>query len=696
MDIESYSYIFALFAYSVLTALLILSWKGRQFGTLLIMASLFMVIWASISTSVAMSFRISVEVYQIAEILHSSGWCILLLKILGTNKSLKKRQSNWARVFYLSIISAFIVAVVWPTLSRYTSLPDTFVSELTIVIWVTISIIGMLLVEQIFRNSGPDERWAIKYLCLGLGCIFAYDFFMFSEALLFKDLNQKLWNARGIVNGIVAPLIAISIARNPRWSLGIHVSRHVVFHSATLIGAGIYLLAMAAVGYFIRYYGGTWGGVLQVVFLFGSGLLLIILLFSGKIRSQVRTLLSKHFFSYKYDYREEWLRFTQTMDEGEDEVPERIIRAMAALVKSNAGTLWVRMDNGGYELLTHWNMPAPNYTSSTSLDPVIEFITKTHWVIDINEYETQPDIYGDLILPTWLELITNAWLLIPLIFKTEVLGIVLTKKSDLQQSINWEDRDLLKMAGHQAASYLAQYQSDQQLIQARQFEAFNRLSAYVVHDLKNILAQQSLIVSNSERHRDNPEFFDDVISTVKNSVGRMTRLMDQMRSGIRGNSQNSVELSELVSKVVAIRSSSGQTPIPVFQTSDRKLYIDADKDQLATVFSHIIQNAQEATNKDGKVIVRLSNNSQQALIEVEDNGVGMETDFIRDRLFRPFDTTKGLTGMGIGVFESREFIRSIGGNIFVDSTLGKGSTFSIVLPCKMLTDESHNESVPEG
>jgi len=695
VNIGFYSYLFALIAYSTLTLLLVISWKGHQFGVLLILASLFMVIWAGISAALAISLKIPVEIYQLAEILHSSGWCIFLLKITFQYKALEKHQPKLTGFFLLMIASAFIVTIIWPTASRYTTLIDIPSSELIIIIWVTLSIIGMLLVEQVYRNSEPDERWAIKHLCLGIGCIFAYDFFMFSETLLFKHLSPKLWNARGVVNGIVVPLIAISIARNPRWSLGIHVSRHVVFHSATLLGAGIYLLAMAAAGYFIRFYGGTWGGVLQIIFLFGSGLLLIILLFSGKIRAQTRTILSKHFFSYKYDYREEWLRFTQTMDESEDQIPERIIRAMAALVKSKAGTLWVRTDNNNYENLAHWNMPAPESITSSSIDPITDFITKTHWVININEYDNQPDIYGDLVLPSWLESIPNAWLLVPLIFKTEVLGIVLTKKSDLQQSINWEDRDLLKMAGHQAASYLAQYQSDQQLIQARQFEAFNRLSAYVVHDLKNILAQQSLIVSNAERHKHNPEFIDDVISTVENSVGRMTRLMDQMRSGMRGTNLHSVELSGLISKVVTNRSNSGQTPIPTLNLPDQKLYIDADKDQLTTVFSHIIQNAQEATDKDGHVIVSLSHNAQQAIIEVKDNGMGMDMDFIRDRLFRPFDTTKGLTGMGIGVFESREFIRSIGGNILVDSAPGKGSAFNIVLPCKLLVDEGLGNPVPE-
>ncbi|MCP4127934.1 MAG: PEP-CTERM system histidine kinase PrsK, partial [Gammaproteobacteria bacterium] len=644
MNIGFYSYLFALIAYFTLTLLLFLSWKGRQFGILLVLASLFMVTWAGVSAAIAASLQVPVALYQMAEILHSSGWCILLLRITGQNQDLKKHQGTWTSIFFLTITCAFIIAIALPTASQFTTLVDIPTSELIIMIWVVLSIIGMLLIEQIYRNSEPEERWAIKYLCLGIGCIFAYDFFMFSEALLFKQLSPELWKARGVVNGIVVPLIAISIARNPEWSMGIHVSRHVVFHSATLVGAGIYLLAMAAVGYFIRFYGGTWGGVLQVIFLFGTGLLLIILLFSGKIRAKTRTILSKHFFSYKYDYREEWLRFTQTMDASEDPVPERIIRAMAALVKSNAGTLWVRNMNGNYEILAHWNMPAPESTDSPSLDQIVDFITETHWVIDIDEYDNRPDIYGDLTLPSWLESIPNAWLLIPLIFKTEVLGIVLTKRSDLQQSINWEDRDLLKMAGHQAASYLAQFQSDQQLIQARQFEAFNRLSAYVVHDLKNILAQQSLIVSNAERHKHNPEFIDDVISTIDNSVSRMTRLMEQMRSGMRGTNLHRVELSELLSIVVTNRSNSGQTPVPTLNLPNQELFVDADREQLTTVFSHIIQNAQEATHEDGQVSITLHCNAQQATVEIKDDGAGMDLEFIRDRLFRPFDTTKGLTG----------------------------------------------------
>ena len=234
------------------------------------------------------------------------------------------------------------------------------------------------------------------------------------------------------------------------------------------------------------------------------------------------------------------------------------------------------------------------------------------------------------------------------------------------------------MAGQQAASYLAQHLSDQALVQARQFEAFNRLSAYVVHDLKNILAQQALIVSNAEKHKSNPAFVDDVIGTVRNSVDRMTRLMEQMRSGIRGTSARKISLNTVLSEVVSRRSN--HHPIPDLQLPKTELVVEADREQLATVFSHLIQNAQEATDKSGRISIRLMHLPRQAVIEVEDTGCGMDEGFIQNRLYRPFDSTKGLTGMGIGAFESREFIRTLGGDISIRSTPGEGSTFRITIP----------------
>ncbi|MBL4566967.1 MAG: PEP-CTERM system histidine kinase PrsK [Porticoccus sp.] len=681
MNIGGVSYFFAFVAYLVLATLLMISWRGRSQGVLIVIASFASVIWAGIIAAGELGVPVTFEVMQLAELARSISWCLFLLGAMDEKAGKNTTHSHLFRWALGLSILLLVVATFFtiPAFSEFLNIPGVLLRDSVLIIWVALSIAGMTLIEQIFRNSSASQRWAAKFLCLGVGCIFAYDFFMYSDALLFKRISLNLWEARGLVNGMAAPLIAIAIARNPKYELDIHVSRHVVFHTATIMGAGTYLLLMAIVGYFIRFYGGTWGSFFQIVFFFGAGLLLLILLFSDKIRARSRVFLSKHFFSYKHDYRDEWLKFTQNLAGSVDSVPERVIQSIIALTSSTGGMLWERLETGRYVLTTRWHMPEVDSTNAASLSSLTAFMARTQWVIDFDEYKRDPDLYEGLEMPDWLLSVPNAWLIAPLMFKGACIGFILVKRSELQATINWEDRDLLKTAGQQAASHLAQYQVDQALIQSRQFEAFNRLSAYIVHDLKNILAQQSLIVTNAEKHKHKPEFIDDVVATVKNSVARMTGLMAQMRSGERGAAAQCVNLGELLVRVVG--EAKGREPEAELESVVGEVFVNADPEQLATVFGHIIQNAQDATDKMGRVSVRIQPEKSSIVVEVADTGIGMEPDFVRVRLFKPFDSTKGLTGMGVGAFESREYIRSLNGDISVESELGLGSTFSIVLPC---------------
>jgi len=299
MNIGALGHLLALVAFTLLTTLLAVSWRNRHIAKLLILASALTMVWAGVSLAATLT-AIPLPLLQMAELGRDIGWCLFLLRILERrahdNDSDPRRFSRWRRVLLALAAGAgalFLARLVFPELT----LPKSLVTDAPLLVWLVLAITGLLLIEQIYRNGNRDERWAVKHLCLGLGSLFAYDFFMFSEALLFKQVNVDLWNARGFIDALVVPLIAISAARNESWSSGIHVSRHVVFHSLTLLAAGIYLLVMASAGFFIRYYGGTWGGVLQVTFLVGTGLLLVVLLFSDTLRAKLRVLLSKHFFT---------------------------------------------------------------------------------------------------------------------------------------------------------------------------------------------------------------------------------------------------------------------------------------------------------------------------------------------------------------------------------------------------------------
>jgi putative PEP-CTERM system histidine kinase len=243
---------------------------------------------------------------------------------------------------------------------------------------------------------------------------------------------------------------------------------------------------------------------------------------------------------------------------------------------------------------------------------------------------------------------------------------------------NWEVIDLLKTSSRLAASYLALEDAGIALAEARQFEGFNRLSAFVIHDLKNLVAQLSLVVRNAERHHGNPEFMADAIETVDHAVGKMSRLLAQLRNLGSGQSTVEIELGALLDEVLLTRKV--QLPIPLREGSSPKILVRANRDRLASAFEHIIHNAQDAAAKHGRVLVRCRTEDGRAIVEIEDNGHGMDEEFLRIRLFKPFDTTKGLTGMGIGAYESREYARSLGGELSVESVPGRGSLFRFSLP----------------
>ncbi|MEO1080714.1 MAG: XrtA/PEP-CTERM system histidine kinase PrsK [Pseudomonadota bacterium] len=662
-------------AYGLLAVLLLTQWRVRPLGPALVFAASASAIWATLIAAGTLHLYPPITAIQVAELARDSGWIFFLLQLLGLQEDddpWRWLGLRWPPLFAAALLLAGALMALRP-LAPVFQLSRTVGTDIALILWLGLSVMGLLLVEQVYRNASSTERWGVKFLCLGLGALFAYDFFMYAEALLFRALNPQLWQARGLVAALVTPWLLIAVIRNQNWRMDVHMSRHVVFHSVTLIGAGLYLLAMAVIGYFIKYLGGSWGGVIQIGFLAASGALLFTLLFSGTLRARLRVLLSKHFFSYRYDYREEWLRFTERLG-ALREVPAGIVSTMAEIALSPGGFILWRDDRNALVNTASWEFDAPVIDDLGNME---EWISETGWVIDVREWRNSPDHYRDFEPPPWLHNHKSIWLVIPLIFQDQLEGLLFLARTDLKHTVNWEDRDLLKTAGRQAGALLAQERVRSALVEARQFDAFNRLSAYVIHDLKNILAQQSLIVANAQKHRSNPAFVDDMITTIENSVNRMQRLMNQMRSGLREGEAIAVSLGPLLEQAIEARA--GARPLPTLVTSGRADVV-ADRERLSTVFSHLLQNAQEATSDDGEVGVRIKAEGGSVSVSIRDTGAGMSASFIRERLFKPFESTKGLTGMGIGAFESREYVRQLGGDIRVESEVGAGSVFTVTLP----------------
>ncbi|MGD2075979.1 MAG: PEP-CTERM system histidine kinase PrsK, partial [Gammaproteobacteria bacterium] len=435
---------------------------------------------------------------------------------------------------------------------------------------------------------------------------------------------------------------------------------------------------------------GTWGTIAQVTFLSGAVLILLILLFSSQLRATLRVLLNKHFFHYKFEYREEWLRFIRTLtsEKPDGQLRERTVMALAQIHGCPGGMLWMRRDSNRFELVAHMHMPPPQIPSYVKLDsPLVSFLKDGEWIFNYDEHRHGAHTQKDVVLPECLARLEDAWLIVPLIFHKRLLGMVVLARPQVDTPLNWEDYDLLRILGRQSAVHLAQLDAAQALSQAREFEACNRISAYVMHDLKNLIGQLSLVVSNAGRHKHNPRFMEDAIQTVEHSVEKMNRLLTNLRSGRDPRHKpTQVDVREVLEDVG--RTMSAGLPVPKLDFQASGLFVRADRDRFGAVIGHVVRNAQDATPDDGMVIVRLFKHHEQAVIEVQDNGAGMEEAFLRERLFKPFETTKGGSGMGIGAYETRDYIRGLGGDVEVMSRVNDGTTFRMRIP---ISEESEND-----
>ena len=677
ISITSLSYLTAALAFLSLSVLLVTKWRGRAHGPALTLACAITALSSAVMALEARSGTLLSMLTDAVEIVRNGAWSAFLIILIG------HFHDDASRLPYRLKPSLVLIGAAYLLLLGATAFGQSDLAFLAgfgrmpgAAARVGVAVLNMLLVEQLYRNKPEAGRWSIKFACLGIGTMFAYDFYMYSNAMLFHVVNPDIWAARGAVNALAVPLIAVSVARSAACSSELAVSRRVMFHSAALFGSAIYLLLMGSAGYYLRYFGGSWGSVVQVTFLFGALILLIGILFSGTFRAWLKVFISKHFYSYNYDYREEWLRFTGTLSQPGPGLGERAIEAVGALVESPGGLLWICQDSVRFEPRANWHM-APAQVSEAADSPLCQFLETREWVLDLQEYRHAPEKYDDMQMPAWLLAIARGWLVVPLMTQGKLFGFMLLLQPRSTIKLNWEVIDLLKIAGSQAASYLAQCEAANALMVARQFESFNRMSTFVVHDLKNLVLQLSLLMSNAERHKNNPAFQQDMIETVNFSVQKMKLLLQRLSRSVSPEQPRPLLIERLVRQAVALKAEFD--PKPVLTITDPGLTVLADWERLERVVGHLIQNAIEATVRDGRVDIELARRGEAVMIRITDTGAGMSEQFIRERLFKPFETTKS-AGMGIGVFESQEYIQELGGMLEVSSEPWRGSTFRIILP----------------
>ncbi len=541
---------------------------------------------------------------------------------------------------------------------------------------ISVAILGLLLVENIYRNAVPGEKWNITPFCIAVAGIFGFDFYTFADAIVQHSVRVSLLATRGIVLFMVAPLLLLTLSRNIGWHVHVHVSRRIVFHTATLTLGGTFLLVTATIASLLGYIVGPWREVFQASVFVAGVLAFVVVASIASLRSNVRNFINEHFFSRRYDYRLEWLHFVDTISSSDDNSPlqQRVIRAIADVVDSPGGVLWVGDFDGQYRLACSLNMSVDAVFSES---PDGAFVTAFNNGTAVQEFRRPNDpSSNNSDQPAWALPQHPVWLAIPLVQKNSLLGFIALAPPRAPQSLNWESFDLLRTIGRQAASYLAEERSALALADARAVLDYSKEFGFIAHDVKNISGQLTMLVANIAKFGDNPQFRADMIRTLQHAASKLGRLVELPAKSavVSVDAIDPVPIVESVAKT--------------FQVNGRNLSLDSTNDavpvtmsaaKLESAVTHLLANAFEASKPGDPVTVRVRCPGDMVSIAIEDRGTGMDEAFVRDVLFAPRRSTKP-NGHGMGAYQAREIVRGAGGNIKVESVVGQGTVMQILLP----------------
>jgi putative PEP-CTERM system histidine kinase len=614
-----------------------------------------------------------------ADLAFLAAWFLLLFRLLRGPylQSMPETVRTVLSLFWLLMAGASMLAV-WYWYARE---PAPWVSAVMSAIAMSAALVCLALAAQLSRDSPVEDRRALRSLVLAAGAGTGSQGFLLGVATLAGEL-PVLGHAAiaGLAAGSAA-MLGLAVRQRPQWSLAIFVSPQAWAYAPRLLAMLAILGGTLAMMPVFRAMEPPLTHLLAILLMASVLVPMAAVMFSQQLSARIRVFVSKHFLPFRYDYREEWLRLIDTLAAPEQPLPlpERVIKAVAQIVGSPGGLLWMRRaQDGAFVCTASWNTKMLPDVEVRPDDPIITFMFQRQWIFDTAELTRNPAMYNGLSRPAWLERFPEALLLVPLISNEALIGFMLLQQSSSAFRLTFEEIDLLRTSGRQVAAHLAQYEADQRLAEAKQFEAFNRLTAFVMHDLKNLIAQQSLVVKNAARHKANPAFFEDAIATIENSVARMNKLLQQLQSGEATGRRSRVRLAAALQD--AVERCRGRTPEPRMVGFDDHLHASIDRERFATVTAHLVRNAQDATSREGRVEIRLAREGDEAVIVIEDDGCGMDAEFIRTRLFRPFDSTKGSKGMGIGAYQAKMFVTDCGGTLHVESDPGRGTCITIRLP----------------
>jgi putative PEP-CTERM system histidine kinase len=663
--IALWSHLLAALLYGGLALWLLRHWTGDHTSRPLITAFAVMAVWSN--------FIAWLGPYHFLALLADSARHLAFLAFMyGLLDAAGDPRQRPVKAVYAAVAAVVALQIVLAgLLPRFDTQPEIWAALVSTcqMMGLAVSAGALVLVHNIYGQAAPSSRGAIRLPMVALAMMWVYDLHLYTAAFVMREQPLDLYAVRGAVLALLVPLFALGLKRTTR--LKVQLSRAATFQSLGVLAILAYLILMMSASRAVEWAGGDWVRAGQIALLALMSIAALVLLPSARARGWFAVIVQKHLFQHRYDYREEWLRFTATVGGGAAPLEQRVVKALADLGGAPAGLLLLRDGDDRLRPAGRWNWTARAEGGDADDAGLVAFLETTAHVIDFDDPRNAP-------LPAWLAALPDAWAGIPLVHCGRLAGLVILAHPLVRRPLDWEDFDLFRAAGRQAASYIAEAASLEALAEARRFDEFNRRFAFILHDVKNLVSQLSLVARNAERHADNPEFRADMVATLQSSVRKMNDLLVRLAPGATG--RQDVRLRPvLLQPLLKALAQSRRRAHPVTIGGDARLAVQADPVALEQALAHLLQNAIEASPPDGAVTIGVEEAGDAVRIAIADRGVGMTADFIRTRLFQPFVSTKD-GGFGVGAHEARALVQAMGGRLEVDSRPGAGATFTISLP----------------
>ena len=597
-------------------------WAGRKRShssadKLLVAALLLTATW---SVSIAFVGVHLLEV-NLGESLRNCAWLTTLFVLLWSgNEQEAQGQARGLGLIYGVLIAILLLQTLMDLIETAVatrSIGDSGFADTGLALRIIWLLGALMLTQRVFMAVGHSKRLQIAPVVAVMSAMWTYDLLLYASAWAEWSALKVLFAWRGVVMAVLAPLVALSAGRSE--PAEIRPSRALATWGLALLSTFALIFMILAGIAFVDLIPSPLLRLIATGAIFGLVVALLVTLPSVRFRSYLKVMVAKHFFAYRYDYRGQWMAFADTIGQPAAQassIYERVTKAVADITGSPGGMLLLAQADGHFVVHSQWNWPGESAVGQELDERMMPDLFRLSWVVDIDALRSNPDKAA--LLPGWLGQDQCAWALVPIVHFDQLTGALLLARPPYSRALDWEDFDMLRTAGRQVASYIAEAQGQRQLAESRRFDEFNRRFAFIMHDIKNLVSQLSLLSRNAERHADNPEFRADMVLTLKESVGKMNDMLARLAQHNSGSVREpeAFPLAELADSVVRQR----RRTHPLRVEGDRSLVAWADPARAEQIVLHLVQNGIEASAEGSPVVLQLEKLGDMACLSVIDKG----------------------------------------------------------------------------